>query len=244
MGNIFQFISLFDKGNYSQSYFILSINIFKSFLFNENIPILNLKNTEIIFFSNFLYLSHEFGKSIIYTSKTKSFLSGMHLKKYEKYLNGDISELLDQNFYENNKPKLETYVKYGLKPLETKVFEGIRFLTIKYCKFRTRINGISIIFSEFEFILIELVISVHYIIRKWYDGILVLMLNSFYDFQNHSKFIYIIIIISLSIIVILYYSIIWKTYEEKLNVLLKGSADLINLIPQEIKNIIIEKLNE
>ena len=46
------------------------------------------------------------------------------------------------------------------------------------------------------------------------------------------------------IIVILYYSIIWKAYEEKLNILLKESADLINLIPQEIKNIIIEKLNE
>ena len=32
--------------------------------------------------------------------------------------------------------------------------------------------------------------------------------------------------------------------EEKLNILLKSSADLINLIPQEIKNIIIEKINE
>ena len=71
-----------------------------------------------------------------------------------------------------------------------------------------------------------------------------LMLNTFYDYQTHSNFIYIIFIISLMIIIILYYSIIWKTYEEKLNTLLKGSADLINLIPQEIKNIIIEKLNE
>ena len=82
------------------------------------------------------------------------------------------------------------------------------------------------------------------IIRKWYDGILVLMLNSFYDYQSYSKFIYLIIFITLMITLILYYSIIWKTYEEKLNALLKGSGDLINLIPQEIKNIIIEKLNE
>ena len=105
-------------------------------------------------------------------------------------------------------------------------------------------NGISTIFNEPEFKLVELVMLVHHIIRNWYDVILVLMLNSFYDFQNHRKFIYVIFIICLMIIIILYYSIIWKTYEEKLNALLKGSGDLINLIPQEIKNIIIEKLNE
>jgi len=70
------------------------------------------------------------------------------------------------------------------------------------------------------------------------------MLNSFYEYQSYSKFVYLFGFIILMIIIILYYSIILKTYEEKLNALLKGSADLINLIPQEIKNIIIEKLNE
>ena len=51
-------------------------------------------------------------------------------------------------------------------------------------------------------------------------------------------------IISLIVIIILYYFIIQRIFEEKLNSLLKGSADLINLIPQEIKNIMVEKLNE
>jgi hypothetical protein len=101
----------------------------------------------------------------------------MYLKKYEKYFYGDISELLNQEYYEYNKQKLKTYVKYGLKPLETRVFEEIRYLTIKYCKLKTRINEISIIFSEFEFKLAELVMLVHHIIRKWYDGILALMMR-------------------------------------------------------------------
>ena len=244
MGNIFQFISLYDKTNYSQSDFILSINIFKSFLFNENIPILNNKRTEEVFFENFICLTEKFGNSFIYISKTKSFLSTKYKKEYEKYFFGDISELLDKEYYENNKQILEIFSKYGLKSFETRVFEVIRYFTIKYCKLKTRINGISTLFSEYEYKLAELVILVHYIIRKWYDGILMLMLNTFYDYQSHSNFVYIIFIISLMIIIILYYSIIWKTYEEKLNTLLKGSADLINLIPQEIKNIIIEKLNE
>ena len=70
------------------------------------------------------------------------------------------------------------------------------------------------------------------------------MINSINEYQSNSLFIYAIIIICLTIIVIIYYSIIWKTCEENLNSLLKGSADLINLIPQEIKNIIIQKLKE
>ena len=167
------------------------------------------------------------------------------MKKYEKYFYGDISELLAQEYYEKNKQKLKTYVKYGLKPLETRVFEEMRYLTLKYCKLKTRMyNGISIILSESEFKLAEIDMLVQNVIRNWYDGILELMLNSLYDYQSYSKFVHLIIFICLMIIVILYYSIIWKTYEEKLNSLLKGSHDLINLIPQEIKNIIIEKLNE
>ena len=46
------------------------------------------------------------------------------------------------------------------------------------------------------------------------------------------------------VLVILYYFIIWKSYEKKMSILLKESANLINLIPQEIKDLIIEKLNE
>ena len=70
------------------------------------------------------------------------------------------------------------------------------------------------------------------------------MIDSFNDFQSSSKFIYIILFICLMVLVILYYCIIWKSYEKKMGNLLKESANLINLIPQEIKNLIIEKLNE
>ena len=55
---------------------------------------------------------------------------------------------------------------------------------------------------------------------------------------------FIIFFICLIVACILFYTIIWRIYEEKLIVLLKESVDLINLIPQEIKNVIIEKLNE
>ena len=247
MKNIFYFISFFDKINYAQSNLILSINIFKSFLFNRNIPILNFGNTEMIFFENFLNLSNKFETSIIYTSNNKAFLKGHFIEQYDNYLYGDFHELLIQEYYQKNAEKLETYIKYGLKPLEIRIFEEIRYFTLEYCDLPEedrKNNEISIILKKANFRMAEIIILIHYIMRNWYDGALTLIINSFFGYQNYSKLAYNITFFCLIIIAILYYSIIWKTYEEKLNILLKGSADLINLIPQEIKNIIIQKLNE
>ena len=40
------------------------------------------------------------------------------------------------------------------------------------------------------------------------------------------------------------YFIIWKKYEESLSILLEKSIDLIQLMPEEIKNVIVRKFNE
>ena len=245
MEKIFYFIYLYDKNNYSQSQFILSVNIFKSFLFNRSIPILNSENSEKIFFENFLNLTEKFDYSLAYITKTKSFLSGIYLEKYEQYFYGNFSELLDQEYYQKKLKSRDNYVKYGIKALETIICEEIRYLTMTYCKLPegNRIDGVSKLFeSEVKFA--DILIIIQHLVRDWYNGTLELMINSFYNFQSFIKFAYAIIFICLIIILILYYSIVWKTYEEKLTILLKGSADLINLIPQEIKNIIIEKLKE
>ena len=243
--NVNQFISLFDKNNNAQINFILSLDIFKSYLFNKFIPILNKNNTEQEFIETFLNISNEFEESIIFTSKTNSFLGEEYLDKFNKYLHGDFSELLDKEYYESQKESLSHKIENGLQPVITRVFEIVRYLTIKCCNsFSGNKEDISIILTEKEFKLYEINMMVQLIIRVWYKNALELMIESFYDFQNKSKLIYIILFICLLIFVILYYFIVWKTYEQKLILLLKGSSDLINLIPQEIKNIIIEKLNE
>jgi len=247
MEKILSFIFMFDKNNYSQSNLILSINVFKSFLYNRNISIFNIDNSEKVFYVNFMNLTIKFENLITYISNNEVFLTKNFLKKYEKYLYGNFSELLDPEYYKQNSKRIEAYIKFGLKPLVTRIFEEIRYLSIKYTKSpeNNRLsNGISKILMEREFKLAEIFIIIQNIIRNGYNGILTLMINSINEYQSNSLFIYAIIIICLIIIVIIYYSIIWKTCEEKLNSLLKGSADLINLIPQEIKNIIIQKLKE
>ena len=46
------------------------------------------------------------------------------------------------------------------------------------------------------------------------------------------------------VIFLLSYFIVWKSYEESLELLLQRSFDLIKLIPEEIKYLIVTKLNE
>ena len=83
-----------------------------------------------------------------------------------------------------------------------------------------------------------------YVIRPWYYNIINIMNDSIEQFMNNSKLVQITVFIVVLVIVILCYCIIWKSYEEQLSLLLKRSFDLINLIPEEIKYLIVSKLNE
>ena len=63
-------------------------------------------------------------------------------------------------------------------------------------------------------------------------------------FLDGAKVVQISLFIIVIVIFILSYFIIWKSYEENLTLLLEKSFDLIKLIPEEIKYIIVSKLNE
>ena len=125
--DIKQFITLFDKNNNAQIDFILSLDIFKSYLFDKSIPILNKNSTNETrkeFVYNFLTISDKFEQSILFISKTSSFLSGEYLEKYSRYLHGDFSEIINKEFYEANKQLLKRKIENGLKPVETRKFSG------------------------------------------------------------------------------------------------------------------------
>ena len=253
MNNISQFISLFDKINIAQTHIILSIDIFKSYLYNKTIPVLNMTNTEEQFIETFMDLSEYFEDLIFYFAETKSFLKGEFLQKFRQYLYGNINEILESSFVERNKILLKTVFAKGLKSCKTKFIESIKYLTIKYFDSIEPKDGdtdtenndhISDILSEPEIIFNEMNNAVQYVMKYWYKNVINLMIDYFYNYKNISSIFFIVFFICLIVLDILVYSIIWRSYEEKLKLLLKESIDLINLIPLEIKNIIIEKLNE
>ena len=247
MENINQYISLFNQTNSEQINTVLSLDVFKSYLYNRSIPILNNNNTLEEFIKVFSTLSNKFQNLILYTSKTSSFLKGEYLQKFKVYLSGDITELLDKDFLRINEALIKNTIQKGLKISNLRLFENIRYMIITYCisdEIDNQNSNISYINKVSGFRLYEVNSAIRNIIRYWYNGVLDLMVNTFNNYQNKSTMFFIIFFICLIVICIIFYTIIWRIYEEKLIVLLKESVDLINLIPQEIKNVIIEKLNE
>ena len=124
------------------------------------------------------------------------------------------------------------------------IFERLRFFSIQYFINSTRNekNYISDLIYDTSWFHIDRILV--RIVRTWYKTIIEeIKLNFFYYVEN-IKVIYISIYIVLVVLVTLYYFIIWKKYEENFISLIKKSFDLINLIPEEIKNIIVMKLNE
>jgi hypothetical protein len=247
MENINQYISLFNKTNIEQISTVLSLDIFKSYLYNRSIPILNNNNTFEEFINVLNTISNKFQHSILYTSKTNSFLKREYLNKFKIYLSGDITDLLDANFLKVNEVMIKNTIQKGLKISNLRLFENIRYMIITYCildEINNPTNNISYIYKESGFRLYEINSAISNIIRYWYNGVLKLMIKTFNYYQSKSRMFFIIFFICLIVICILFYTIIWRIYEEKLIDLLKESVDLINLIPQEIKNVIIEKLIE
>ena len=201
MKNIFLFIILFDKTNIAQSDFILNFDIFKSYLFDKTIPILNKKySNEDFITKTFLNLSDKFEDSIIFNSKSKSFLGPEYSRKYEKYLSGNFEELMNIEFFESHKMLLDK-IDSGLKPIQIRFFEIIKYYSLKYSiyynssKIDINDTDISIILKEQEFKLYEINVLVELIMRQWYKNIIQLMINSFYKFLYDSNFVNIIIII-------------------------------------------------
>ena len=244
MEKLFIFINFFDKANKSHANNILSFNIIKSYLYDKNIPILNKNNTQKEFIKTFLNLSEIVDEAIIYRLKTKSILSPKTLDKLETFLYDDLKDIIIKSDFID--PYVPQKSKKGFKPALARFFEILRIMCIKYFS-SSEINNPSIpsyLMRENNTQLIEINKIIRYLIRPFYNNITDLLIISFYEYENETILYYTIFFICLLILDILSYFIIWRYYEEKLKLLLKGSVNLINLIPQEIKDIIALKLNE
>ena len=248
MNKINDFINLFEKLNSAEKAIIFSLDVFKSYLYNNSIPILNSKNIKPFFTQSFIEITKRFEQLFIYSSETKSFLTDEYYDKYKNFLYRDISELLEKNFYKRNSKKYKLSFEKGIISCEYKLFENIRAMSIKYYinlqKDENKDGNIASILQENDSNIHMINSGVQYLIRYWYNGVSELMTQALENYKEKSQMFYIIFFICLIIIDILAYSFLWRYYEQKLYLLLKRSIDLINLIPQEIKNIIIEKLNE
>ena len=174
---------------------------------------------------------------IIETSKTDSFLSGNYRKLFQTYINSDFSEIISNKKEEDSSLYME-----GLKKNIMRQFDIMKYLSLR----RTTETSQNVVPNPLlrESYWKELNHLVENIIRPWFHGIILTLNKEFKKYYDDAQLVHISVYITLLVVIVLLYCIVWRTYEESLKSLLKISFDLINLIPEEIKYLIVTKLNE
>ena len=251
--NISKFIKVYNSTQFSQIYLISRINMIKQYLYNDSIPVFNLydEKIDIIFMTVFYTMSDQFEQALKTTSKTTSFLRKEYTTLFKNYVYDNYTEIIEQEFIESDSIKYREILldvlnfDVGFKYICLDSFEVLRLLSIKYLinnKRNKTIGNISEILNDKKWkTLHEMII---YLIRPWYKNINQLISKFFFSytdgiiFKQTSIFLLIIFLITLN------FWIIWKKFERRYIDLIKKSFELINLIPEEIKNIIVSKLNE
>ena len=243
---VYEYNNIYNTTNLSHILIVIRINIVKQYLFNKTLPqsMLNeeLDSINHSFSNSFFHLSTQLARTIFETYKVNNFLKGEYKNFFEKYINNDFSKIIENEGIKNNS-FFNKRIKYGYKPVAMEAIELFRSLLIQYYLEIERNNNMTnlLINDEKWYDLHQLLIN---LVKKWNHEIIEEMNSCFYSMIDNLETIYLSLFILIIILIILSYCIIWKSYEEKFYNILIKSYDLINLIPKEIKSIIISKLNE
>ena len=237
--NISKFVNVYNVTQNCQTSTLSNVDVVKSYLFNKTIYIFEKNDSTKVFHNTYKSISDKFEEMIIETSRTDSFLSGDYKDKFSSYINEDFNEIITNPIKEDEQNYAE-----GLKKNILRQYDIIRYISLR----RINSNGSEIL--EVPNLLLnetqwqELNHLVENIIRPWFIDIVITLNKEFKKYYDEAQLVHIAVYISLLVVIILLYCIVWRSYEESLKVLLKISFDLINLIPEEIKYLIVTKLNE
>ena len=235
-------MDVFNITYYSYIDIIINIDLSKQFIYNKSIPIFYYKNSEIgideesPFYSMLYNVTNIFEQMIIKTTDATSLLSEEYRDTFSFYLYKNFSDKLfiDTHYMANS--NLLFLIGKGFKPCAFNIFEKLKFFWIQ--NHENKLNTIN----DFRWCDIDYLAL--YIIRPWFNNIIDILHNEANNFLNDAKVIQISLFIVIIFILIMSYFIIWKKYEESLSILLEKSIDLIQLMPEEIKNVIVRKFNE
>ena len=240
--NISKYIGVYDITQYTDSDIISTVDVVKSFMFNSSIQIYE-KNSLYPFIDAFYDISDYIEKTVIEVSKTHGFLDGEYKEKFIEYLYGDFSPLLDEDINYDNYD-----TRNGFRPTLSQIFEIIRYFEFLYLTNEDEYDSSRIDGTCFKIInddsWIELNFIVKNMLRNWFTKIEFLMNDIFEDYLMKAKVVHTIIFVVLQCFLLLYYVIIWRKKFFEIKNVIQKSQELINLIPEEIKYIMVDKINE
>jgi len=240
INNISKFVGVYNVTQNCQTSTLSNVDVVKSYLFNMSINLYEEVNSTKVFHNTYKSISDKFEEMIIETSRTDSFLSGHYKELFSKYINDDFNEIILNPVDEDR-----TLYSEGLKKNILRQYDIIRYISLRRINIKNKTEEEEtphLLLNETQWV--ELNHLVEKIIRPWFIGIMNTLNKEFKKYYDEAQLVHIAVFISLLVVIVLLYCIVWRTYEESLKALLKISFDLINLIPEEIKYLIVTKLNE
>ena len=245
------YIEIYNSTLFSEIYLVTRVNIIKQYFYNNSITNYGFENEEEMknnLLYAFLFMSQEIEPTIKELSKTNSFLEDEYKDLFKQYYYSNFTELIKEEIEnvinEESNSDLNEYLKYGFASINLKIFEILRYLNIKYFmdpEINMEKNISNLINHDFWYQIHVLLVRV---VRPFYNKINNLISSYYTTYTKQRLNYYIFAFVILLVLISLYYWIGWKHYENEFIDSIQKSFDLINLIPEEIKNIIISKLNE
>ena len=240
--NINEYVKIYNSTRFSEIYLMTRIDIMKQYLEDPITSYLKSDGRDnlSLFLYSFTAISEQIQLTIKETSITTSFLKDGYKIDFEKYFYHEFTKLIN-----NNDPDMQEYSKYGFKTVTLEIFEMLRLLFTRYFMNNQRdINNknISSLINNNKFLYLDVTIKTFF--RPWYQNLVELFDSNFYTYIDRRINSFILLFIFMLILISIFYCIVWKKYEEEFINKIEKSFDLINLIPEEIKSIIVTKLNE
>ena len=248
--NITNFIKIYNSTVFSEIYLVTRINIIKQYFYNESITSYGFTEDvmQYNYLYSFLFMTQEIEQTIKETSKTSSFLEDQYKELFKQYYYNNIAKIVNVDYYNINNSllieSLEGYFEYGYNAVNLRIFEYLRYLSINFYIDSQRYldKNVSVLINHDNWFEIHRLLLG--IVRPWYQSMNDLLTYYYTTYTQQRLNYYIFLFVVLLILISLFYWIVWKHYEDQFIDSIQKSFDLINLIPEEIKNIIINKLNE
>ena len=242
--NMNKFFKVYNTTEYTDSDIITTIDIVKSFLYNNSIPIYETDSIEP-FINIFYDISDYIEKTVIETSKTESFLRGQYRKNFINYLYDDFSELIKDDI---DIEQFKDDIGNGFRPILSEIYEIIKYIEFLYLSNETYYNNnrientTCILINNENWVKLNTIVK--NLLRNFFTDVEIIMYNLFENYMRKARVVNTIIFVILQCFLLFYFIIIWRRYYITVKVMVKKSQELINLIPEEIKYIMVEKINE
>jgi len=219
---------------YAEVNIVQDTDYLKSYLFDNSIPIKNSSDTYNIVINKIRTITHIYEELMLTIYDKLSYLG----KNYENFIynriNNDITSISQGGAKDIE--NIQIQMVYGCKQIFMNYCEDFRFLWDYY------LSGSEILLNNTYFEKINVLLR--NVLRPWFTDVKYKLYDNYYNYIDTQKMFHLICIICTIIITIIIYAFFWKNMERKLEDKLITSLELLNLLPDDLKNQIVSELNK